>query len=378
MMRLVYSGGLMRRSPGTGGIFRPTFTAPGGAPRKGRLYWISYTVAGKPKKEPTGSANKQDAERLLRTRLAAIDRGEAPAVGTTKWDDLAEMIRADYSAHGNRSADRLELSLRHLGRAFAGQRAASITSERLAHYIRARLEDGAARASVNRELAALKRAFRLAHRHGRVQAVPYVQMLEERNARTGFFERAAYRKLAPSLPADLRAPILAAYLTGWRLTSELLTRQWHHVDLAAKWLRLEPGETKGGEGRQFPLIPELLASLKAQRRATTALERQAGRVIPWVFHHDGGPLFYRTSAGKVLPSAYLRAAWAAACTQAGLDGRIRHDFRRTAARDLLRAGVPQPTVMRAMGWRSTAMLMRYAVGDEAELIEAGKKRAKLR
>jgi integrase len=368
----------MRRSPGTGGIFRPTWRAPDGELRRGRLYWISYTIGSRAVREPTGSASKAQAERLLRQRLAALDRGEVQAAGAIRWDDLADLIRADYQAHGNRSADRLELSLRHLAGAFRGQRAASVTGERLAAYIRARLGAGAARASVNRELAALKRAFRLAHRQGRVAAIPFVEMLEERNARTGFFERAAYRKLAPALPADLRAPILAAYVTGWRLTSELLTRQWHHVDLRARWLRLEPGETKSGAGRQFPLVPELAAALQAQRRATSALERRLGRVVPWVFHRDGDPLFYRTKAGKVLPSAYLRAAWAAACTRAGLDGRIRHDFRRTAARDLLRAGVPQPTVMRAMGWTSEAMLRRYAVVEEQDLVEAGRKRARLR
>jgi integrase len=170
--------------------------------------------------------------------------------------------------------------------------------------------------------------------------------------------------------------VTAAYLTGWRLTSELATRQWRHLDLKAGWMRLEPGETKGGEGRQFPLIPELRASLQAQQRATRAAEKRSGSVVPWVFHHDGAPLFYRSERG-LLPSTYLRDAWLAACAKAGLDS-IRHDFRRTAARNLIRAGVPAPTVMAAVGWSSFAMLKRYAIVDEGSLREAGAKLAKLR
>jgi integrase len=124
-------------------------------------------------------------------------------------------------------------------------------------------------------------------------------------------------------------------------------------------------------------VPELAVALRAQRRATTAAERRLGRVIPWVFHHEGEPLFYRTERG-LLPSAYLREAWAAACAATGLEGRLRHDFRRTAARNLLRAGVPVPTVMAAVGWESEAMLRRYVIVDETMLLEAGAKLARHR
>jgi len=363
----------MRRAPGTGCIFRPSFRTPSGELRRGRLWWIAYRVAGQLKREPAKTQSRQEAERLLRSRLAGLDRGELPATDRATWEDLVSLIRSDYRANGRRSSARLEVSLRQLDRTFAPtDRAASITADRLAAYVARRLdEDGAARATVNRELSVVRRAFRLAHRAGRVLVVPHVAMLREDNARTGFFERHDFDRLRKALPEDVRTPALVAYLTGWRMTSELLTRQWHHVDLRAGWLRLEPGETKNGRGRQFPLFPELRAALRAQRKRTAV-------GCPWVFHHGGEPLFYRTEAGGLLPSAYLRDAWSAACTKAGLEGRIRHDFRRTAARDLLRSGVPVPTVMRAMGWESEAMLRRYAVVDEGALIEAGRKRAKLR
>ena len=368
----------MRRAPGTGSVFLPRYRSASGELRKGRLYWIAYRLGAKTKREPTKTASRRDAETLLRTRLAGLDRGELPPSYRTTWEDLAKLIRADYRAHGRRSGARLDLSLAHLGKTFKGARAAAITADRLRAYIARRLEhDGAARATVNRELAALKRAFRLAHRTGHVAVIPYVGLLREANARTGFFERADFGRLLRALPRDLRAAMLTAYLTGWRLTSEILTRQWRHADLQRRWVRLEPGETKSGEGRQFPLVPELAIALRAQRRATTAAERRLGRVIPWIFHHEGEPLFYRTKRG-LLPSAYLREAWAAACAATGLEGRLRHDFRRTAARNLLRAGVPVPTVMAAVGWETEAMLRRYVIVDETMLLEAGAKLARHR
>jgi integrase len=61
--------------------------------------------------------------------------------------------------------------------------------------------------------------------------------------------------------------IQTSSITGWRI-GEVLSRQWRHVDFKDVWIRLEPGETKNGQGRAFPLIPELREVLQAQRERT--------------------------------------------------------------------------------------------------------------
>lgn len=275
--------------------------------------------------------------------------------------DLAALIRDDYAAHDRRSADRLERSLSHLLAGLGEQTPARIVDEgRVTAYIAARRADGAAVATVNRELAALRRAFRLAMRAGRVERRPDVQALTERNARQGFFEPEQLRAVLRHLPADLQPPVLVAYVTGWRMHSEILSRQWQHVDLDAGWLRLEPGEGKTGEGRQFPLSGELLKVLQRQRKATDALKRK-GQIVPWVFHRDGRPI------------RNLRAAWHTACKEAGVPGRIIHDLRRTAVRNLERAGVPRGVAMRLVGHRTESIYRRYAIVHEADLAEAGKR-----
>jgi integrase len=211
--------------------------------------------------------------------------------------------------------------------------ARSITTDRLLAYVRHRQEEKAANATINRELAALKRMFRLGEIAGKVAKRPFISMLDEDNIRTGFFEEPQFRSVLRHLPESLRAVFEVAYVTGWRVKSEILTRHWHHVDLKAGWLRLEPGETKNREGRMFPLTPDLRVILERQRTHTSTIQRTTGQVIPLVFHRAGRPI------------KSFRRAWLTACKKAGVPGRIPHDFRRTAVRNLERAVVPRSTAM---------------------------------
>jgi integrase len=76
------------------------------------------------------------------------------------------------------------------------------------------------------------------------------------------------------LPAYARPAATFAYITGWRLKSEILPLQWRQVDFRAGIVRLDVGTTKNNDGRTFPMTPELLATLEAQRVATNAPSAQ--------------------------------------------------------------------------------------------------------
>jgi len=119
-----------------------------------------------------------------------------------------------------------------------------------------------------------------------------------------------------------------AYLTGWRINSEVLSLTWRQVDLKNGVLRLEPDRTKNAEGRTFPfrVLPELAELIVRQREMTTQSERESGQIVPYLFHRAGRPI------------KDFREAWENACVAAGMPGRIPHDFRRTAVRNLERAG----------------------------------------
>src|SRR5262249_27039422 len=125
--------------------------------------------------------------------------------------------------------------------------------------------------------------------------------------------------------------------------------------------RLEPGDTKNEEARQFPFTVELSALLDAQRARTNAIQRETGRIIPWVFHRRGRAI------------KDFRGAWRSACRDAGLAGRIPHDFRRTAIRNMVRGGIPERVAMQLSGHKTRAVFERYNIVNEGDLREAATK-----
>jgi integrase len=158
------------------------------------------------------------------------------------------------------------------------------------------------------------------------------------------------------------------HLTGWRIPSEVLQLRWAQVDLDVGVVRLEPGTTKNREGREFPVnaLPELAAILKQQREQVQALERERGIVVAHVFHRQGRPI------------KSFRRAWRTACRDAGLLGMIPHDFRRTAVRNLERAGVPRSVAMKLIGHKTESVYRRYAIVAQRDLAEGVAKLAVLR
>src|SRR5262250_964673 len=170
----------------------------------------------------------------------------------------------------------MEGAIKHLRKFFARALALEITTDRILRYVLNRQEEQAANATINRELAALRRMFILGERSEKVVKRPHISLLREDNARKGFLEPDQFRAVIAELPEDLRPLMEAAYLTGWRVRSELLSREWPSVDFKGGWLRLEPGETKNREGRQFPLIPPLRALLEAQKSKAEVLARSTG------------------------------------------------------------------------------------------------------
>jgi integrase len=238
---------------------------------------------------------------------------------------------------------------------------ASVTTSDIEEYKARRLGENAAAASVNRDLACLRRAYRLALDAGDLVTMPRVRLLHENNVRRGFFERHEFEAVRAELPEWLRPAVTFAYLTGWRFRSEVLPLTTDRVDLGAGVVRLDPGTTKSGQGRTFYVTAELRALLQAQL-ATIATLRQRGVITPRVFHRpDGSPI--RTVA----------KLWRDATERAGYPGRLLHDFRRTAVRNLERAGVPRSTAMQMVGHQTESIYRRYAIVDEQMHREAAER-----
>ncbi len=109
------------------------------------------------------------------------------------------------------------------------------------------------------------------------------------------------------------------------------------------------------------MFPELRSLLEAQRAYTDKIQREQGCIIPWVFHRDGKPI------------KSFRRAWLTACRLAGQPGRIPHDFRRTAVRNMIRKGIPERVAMQLTGHKTRSVFERYNIVSEGDLQEAGRK-----
>jgi integrase len=329
--------------------------------KRGKTWWIAYySPDGRQICESAKTPDKVEARRILQARLGQIAEGRyiGPAAERVMVEELTEGLLDDYRVNGKKSLADVAIRVRkHLLPFFSGKRAHEVTTANVKAYIAHRQEEGAKNGSINRELAALKRAFNLALQAGRITRKPYIPMLAENNARQGFFEQWEYEAILAKLPDYLRPPVTFAYYTGWRLRSEVLKLTWQQVDLAAGTVRLEIGTTKNKDGRLIYLTDELRALLLDQWQQHLAQDRDCSYVFPW-----RGRRVEKTNR-----------SWNRACGEVGLVGKIPHDFRRTAVRNMVRAGIPERVAMQMSGHKTRSVFDRYHIVSDGDLREAARR-----
>lgn len=369
----------MARARGSGSIYQQKTSA---------FWWIKYHRNGHTYRESSHSKERRDAVDLLKKRLAEITTGTfvGPVAERIRVEELAEEFLRDYRINNRRSIDDVKARWNlHLKPFFGARRAVEVTSDLLARYVDNRQQDHASNATVNRELAALKRMFYLGYRSTppKVQRVPAFPRLAENNARKGFLEDSQYMNLVSASPAIwFRALIETGRTYGWRI-GELLSLRVKQVDLLTRTIRLEPGTTKNRDGREVTMTEPVYRVLAACVQGKKAEDF----VITW-------------PNGK--PVRDFRQAWWKACIQAGLGrmvcrtcgstvesrecgscksvgqrgdrlkyvGLIFHDLRRTAARNLRRAGVAEGVIMKIGGWRTRSVFERYAIVSQTDVRDA--------
>lgn len=346
-------------------------------PGRNRRTWLmKYYKHGKAIVESSGTDNENKARKLCASRETDSDRGIPVTVGKILYDAAAADLLADYATNNRRSIDDATGRLtNHLTPVFTGWKMADITAAEVRAYAKARREEEAANSTINRELTLLNRMFTLAVQAGKLLYQPHIPSLSEvGRVRTGFFEREQFESVRAHLPAALQPVVTFAYITGWRIDSEVLPLEWSRVDLAAREVRLDPGTTKNDEGRVFPMTDELYTVLAAQHVEHQRL-KDAGTIWPRVFFR----LVAKGRRGPKTPKPILRfnKAWANACRLAGCPGRIPHDFRRTAVRNMVRRGVPERVAMTLTGHKTASVFQRYNIVSPGDLREAATKLAGL-
>jgi integrase len=335
-----------RRTRGCGSLFQV-----------GRIWYIQYYDHGRKISESSRYEDREQAENLLKDRMAGIASGREVTPSKATVADLCGLVLADYRLRKRRDTQHVEWRFKaHIEEALGSIRASRLTAAQIRGYVEDRRKADASDATINRELAILRRAFTLAMREDPplVRRGPYVPKLEEDNARQGFLEPEQYERLLEELPVRLKALFVCGYHTGAR-KGELRKVRWEQVDFDAALLRLSAGQTKGKKARTLPIYGDMERWLRFQ-------QNDCPNGCPWVFF----------GAHKQAVSLHL-PGWKKACERAGLPGLLFHDLRRSAVRNMKRAGVQDKVAMEISGHKTRAIFDRYNITDEGDIGNAADK-----
>ncbi len=336
-------------------------------------WWMKYYENGRPYYASTETFDKTDARGVLKEREGEVAKGQHQGTGIarTMFEDLAKAIRQDYEMNERKSFRRLNEYLTHLSASFSHMRASAITTDKIKTYINKRRDQEAANGTINRELGCLKRMFHLALQHTppKVARVPHIPMLEERNIRSGFFEHEDFLSLRGALPDYGQIAVTLAYYSGMRM-GEVYSLEWNQVNLTEGKLYLKAQDTKTDTPRVLYLTGDLFRILLTWKQRC----EQKWPNCRWICHRGGIRL------------ESLKRSWRKACEVVGLGkmveiegtkkkvwrGKIPHDFRRTAVRNMVRAGVPEKVAMAITGHKTRSVFDRYNIVNEADLEQAAR------
>ena len=335
--------------------------------QRGNRWQISfYDHEGRRRRESYSTENK--ARKALQTKLTLKEAGKLDAAEVRiTIDTIAKLYLADRAGAAPKSHSWLKQTWEtHLEPFFGGFIASRITTEKLIDYRNARLETGASPTTVNKELTILRAIFN----HGlqdytppKVSRVPkFPERLKEPPPRQGSLSDEQYDKLQEHCKETwLRAMLAVAYTYGFR-RAELVGRPQRNqppmlvsqIDLTHRTISLDPGKTKSNEGRVVKMTQEVYDLLKFCVEG----KKPSDPVFTW---SDGRPV------------KDFRETWKQLTKAAGVPNVLLHDFRRSAARNLLRAGVNRDVAKRITGHKTDSMFSRYNIVTENDLAEAADK-----
>jgi integrase len=325
----------------------------GGIYPRGNVLWIFYSFRGQIFRESAHTSDEKVARKLLKARLKQVERPGFVGPKEDKWTlaDMKEKIRLDYERKQNRSFGCVEDAFQHLEAedAFKFHRVIDITAEKIEEYGNKRLKAGAARASVNYELACMRRGFKLMVEANMVSKAPAIKLYEVDNVRQGFIDVGDFNALLEKVEgSDTRDIIEFLYHAGWR-SIEAKAFQWSWID--GNMIRVPKEVAKNKKDRSFPIIGTLMDIIE-RRQKLRRLD------CPYVFHRAGKPI------------RSFRKAFKAAAKEVGHEVLLPHDMRRSAVRNFRKAGLSEGDGMMLSGHRTRSVYERYNIRDDRDLTDS--------
>lgn len=270
-----------------------------------------------------------------------------------------------HPKHGRNMKVKRHHIRRRLAPYFKTQRPDRLTDFAISHYIRHRREEGAATATINRELSTLSHFLNRCLEWRWIRERPKITKGEESRKKIVVLTPEHQRRLMAAAVADQDdyCWLFVAFglNTGMR-HSEILRVRWTDIDFEQR--RIYIGKAKAGQ-REQPITSALTDMLKREREQR---KDQDGYIFA-VTRRDG-KRGYRMTMTRQFQRAVIRA---------GLDPAkvTPHVMRHTAITQLVKAGVDLPTIQTISGHKTLAMVLRYThlsgthIDSAMENIEAG-------
>jgi integrase len=348
----------MRRKIPTGRVFKKTYTDRNGKTCKTHTYYLKYYVKGNAVELSTGTDNYDDALDMLRGKMRAAARQTeyTEHAERVRIGQLLDMLIEDYRSDEHRSTYDTELRVnKHLRPFFGETKAADLHTNHRDQYVAHRRRQKAEAATINKELAWLRRALNLGFQNipPLVEKVPHFKMLRVDNVREGLLAHDQYRAIRDSLPPYGRIALVIAYHTGSR-KGEIRSIRKDKIDLKAGRIYLPGRTTKNKTPRYLPIYGDMAAELDM------ALSRSDPR-CPFLIQDEGKQVFD------------FEKAWATACKLAGIPDALFHDLRRTAVSNMIAAGLSEKEAMEISGHKTRAIFDRYTIVNDGRMAQNAKK-----
>jgi len=345
------TGSKQKTVRGVGRVFKRKQRMADGSVVEDPIWWIAYYRNGKEIRQSSGSNSETKARKLLSKRIKEIASGDyKPGQEKIRFDDLVAGIKEDYKLEGKRSLDTVLSCVKHLELYFRFDKAMDIGPTRVKTYQASRKDEGASIATINREVAYLRRMLSIQVELENLPPRASFHRLEGENVRQGFLEHGDFQSILQRLPEDVDDLVEYLYLSGWR-SGEGKKLEWAEISSDLSIVRLKIEDSKNKRPRILVIAERLLEIIQ---------KRKSKQVVgcKYVFHRKGKPI------------KNFRKAWITATEDAGFAGKVPHDLRRCAVRNLKRSGVDDTVAMSITGHVTRSVFDRYNIVSEDDLRDA--------
>ncbi len=315
--------------------------------RRGTVWWMDFTFHGTRVRRSTETSDKKLAGAILAKVRTQIVEGKFFDKGEEQYHTFGDMMARYLTERSIMKAPKSRVrdgsALKHLLPVFGETLLVDVTPKNLVAYRNQRRTEGAATATINKELQLVRHAFNVAEREWEwchTNPMRKVALEPAHNTVDRWLREDEEMRLFEASPLWLQDIMTFALNTGMR-QGEILALQWHDVDFCRGTLVVMT--SKNRERRTIPLN-HVVYDLLSRKRA-------AGE-------QDG--LVFVTGQGNDLKARYLVRIFTKVRNHAGLTDFRFHDLRHTFASRLVQKGIDLYRVQLLLGHKTGIMTQRYA------------------